>query len=54
MPFGKHKGEAVEDLPTGYIQWVCENIKGNDALIQELENQLTMRRGESVNRGKAK
>lgn len=24
MPFGKHKGEPIEDLDTGYLEWVTE------------------------------
>ena len=25
MPFGKHKGKALKDVPTGYIRWLDEN-----------------------------
>ena len=25
MPFGKHKGKALKDIPTGYIRWLDEN-----------------------------
>jgi len=34
MPFGKHEGEDIEDLPTGYIVWCLENL---DDLDPELE-----------------
>ena len=26
--FGKHKGEAWEELPTPYLEWVFKNLKG--------------------------
>jgi hypothetical protein len=26
MPWGKFKGELVEDLPSSYLQWLAENI----------------------------
>lgn len=49
MPFGKHRGEEVEDLETGYIVWVLENCEGLDERLQEeLEAQLSMRRGEGA------
>lgn len=25
MPFGKHKGEDIEDLPSSYLKWLAEN-----------------------------
>lgn len=24
IPFGKHKGEPVEDVPTSYLEWLLE------------------------------
>jgi uncharacterized protein (DUF3820 family) len=24
IPFGKHKGEPIEDVPTDYLEWVTE------------------------------
>lgn len=38
----------MEDLDTGYLQWVAENIQGNAALVREAENQLVMRQGRGV------
>jgi hypothetical protein len=26
MPFGRHKGQDVRDVPTDYLQWVLQNI----------------------------
>lgn len=30
MPAGKHKGRAVEDLPSSYLRWVAENFEDDD------------------------
>jgi uncharacterized protein (DUF3820 family) len=56
MPFGKYKGQDLDDLPEGYLQWIAENVEGHAALVQEAEDQLTMKRGEGVVRktGEAK
>lgn len=24
MPFGKHKGESIADLPSSYLRWLAE------------------------------
>lgn len=26
MPFGKHKGEMLGDIPKNYLEWVLENF----------------------------
>lgn len=50
--FGKHKGTALEDLPTDYMEWCLENLddQRNAALLEEMQNQRTLRRGEGVAR----
>ena len=30
MPFGKHKGTDIEDLPTDYLKWLAENCDDDD------------------------
>jgi len=30
MPWGKHKGEDIEDLPSGYLKWLAENCDDNN------------------------
>jgi uncharacterized protein (DUF3820 family) len=61
MPFGKYgprfcppDGEELENLPTHYLRWLCENLdgKGDAELVQEAENQLAMREGQGVERGR--
>ncbi len=56
MPFGKHKGEPIEDVPTGYIEWALESMERLDKRVrEEMEAQLVMRRSEGVvrERGRA-
>lgn len=41
MPFGKYKGEEVEDLPIRYLIWLKENTElyGDlEKLVDELTN----------------
>ena len=45
MPWGKHKGEQLEDLDDGYLRWIAENVTSDAALVKEAEEQLTMREG---------
>ncbi len=26
MPWGKHAGEEIEDLPDNYLKWLAENL----------------------------
>jgi len=33
ISFGKHKGELWEELPTPYLQWVSQNLKGEAQTI---------------------
>lgn len=30
MPFGKHKGKAIENLPSSYLKWMAENFDEKD------------------------
>lgn len=27
MPFGKHKGKEIKDLPWQYVKWALKNVK---------------------------
>ncbi|MGH8373261.1 MAG: putative quorum-sensing-regulated virulence factor [Gammaproteobacteria bacterium] len=35
MPFGKHKGKTIEDLPSSYLHWLAENCE-DDALTNAI------------------
>ena len=50
MPWGKHKGEPMEDLPSDYLLWLAENVTGSDAVVREAEAQLQLREGRGVSR----
>jgi len=53
MPFGKHRGEPIEDLPSDYIEWALRELDSlRPAIQEEMEAQLRMRGGHGVNRGK--
>jgi uncharacterized protein (DUF3820 family) len=30
MPFGKHKGQPMQDVPVGYLHWLWESGLRND------------------------
>ena len=41
MPFGKHKGDCIEDVPTQYLEWVIDNIHDLDPILRKaIENDL--------------
>ncbi len=37
MPFGLYKGEAIDDIPIGYLYWLYENVE----LYGELEQAVS-------------
>ena len=44
MPFGKHAGEEIEDLPTGYIVWCLKMLDDLDEEIeQDMDHELKKR-----------
>lgn len=50
MPFGKFKGEEIEDLPSSYLVFLieqCDNLK--PFLKEEIENELDFRFGKDKN-----
>lgn len=55
MPFGKHKGELIADIPSPYLEWCLENIeKLSENLREEMENQIRARKGEGILRKSGK
>jgi uncharacterized protein (DUF3820 family) len=43
MPFGKHAGERVEDLPTDYLHWCLKNVAKLDPRLRKaMETTLGM------------
>ena len=54
MPFGKYKGEPLDEIPSDYLEWALENCDLRPALQAEMEAQLALKRGEGVSRGRAR
>ena len=50
MPFGKHKGTPIRDLPSDYIHWVLENLNLRDELFKALSAEYERRGGEPPKR----
>jgi len=54
LPFGKHQGEDIEDVPTGYLQWWVSSVdpprigdRRRDAALNlnsDIEDELASRR----------
>lgn len=47
MPFGKHKGKSLSDIPTGYMEWAIDNLKLAGWLHGGMKAEIADRRGES-------
>lgn len=49
MPFGKHQGKHITELPSTYLQWLCANVqeKKYRDLVMAAEDELE-ERGEEV------
>ena len=43
MPFGKHEGTEVDDLPSHYLFWLSENCELYGDLASEIESELAWR-----------
>lgn len=42
MPFGKHKGEMLGDIPGHYLEWCLDNIELAPKLKKSMEATLKM------------
>jgi uncharacterized protein (DUF3820 family) len=43
MPFGKHKGMKIVDVPDGYIVWMFENITPLEPLKTAIKSEMERR-----------
>lgn len=44
MPFGKHKGEDIDDIPDDYLQWVLDNCDiESETLLHAIEIRMGLR-----------
>jgi uncharacterized protein (DUF3820 family) len=39
IPFGKHKGEDIEDIPTEYLEWFLSNVDTPPVSKKELREK---------------
>ena len=48
MPFGKHKGDSLEDVPAYYLCYLYDEtiIKDNDLLLYIEDNLELLRKGD--------
>jgi len=44
MLFGKHKGERIDELDSGYLRWMIENVKDDE--LAEFAREVLRRRDE--------
>lgn len=42
MPFGKHKGKLVTDLPSSYLKWLAEECE-NDEICEAADEEYRWR-----------
>lgn len=43
MPWGKHKGFYIKDVPSEYIKWCLLNYEGQLGLLEVLKDELLRR-----------
>ena len=47
MPFGKHKGETIPDIPRSYLNWLLEQDwmydQGKEKLVEQIEADCATR-----------
>jgi len=34
IPFGKHRGEDIEDIPSPYLRWLAQNCDDEEIAIK--------------------
>ena len=48
MPFGKYKGEALEDIPIAYLNWLYENVELHGELEEAISEILYFQPGREL------
>lgn len=48
MPFGKFKGKEIEEIPSSYLKWGAENIKGPISEVMDKEWQWREKYNEHI------
>ena len=47
MPWGKHKGDDIEDVPSGYLRWLAENCE-DDTIASAADEEYRWRADNSA------
>ena len=42
LPYGKFKGEDIEDIPSGYLYWLAQNCE-DDRIATEADEEYRFR-----------
>jgi uncharacterized protein (DUF3820 family) len=54
MPFGKHKGEKMANIPPDYLLWLFDNGKCYGEVRQYIEDNLEVLKSEIEYKNKSK
>lgn len=49
MPYGKHKGVEMQEVPASYLIWLYENDKCSDSVKEYVEDNLEILKSEINN-----
>ena len=49
MPWGKHRGKFIDDLPSSYLRWLAENCD-DDAICEAADEEYTWRTDHNAHR----
>ena len=47
VPFGKYKDKTIEEIPSGYLRWMRDNLEEDD-LVQAADDELQHRTDHNV------
>ncbi|MEM5785836.1 MAG: DUF3820 family protein [Syntrophobacteraceae bacterium] len=43
MPFGKYRGQTLEEIPSGYLRWIALNVEDQDELQEAADSEFQWR-----------
>lgn len=44
LDFGMHDGEDIEDVPSGYLEWIVDKLDNRPDVVEEAEAELEYRK----------
>lgn len=48
VSFGKHAGKTIEEIPTSYLRWMCENVENKEEIVEAAAEELRWRKDNNV------